>query len=798
MKIDFNRIPIKPIMLLGVLFLVCQWSFGQSKVTLSGYVKDKSNGEALIGATIYVKEISAGASTNVYGFYSLTVLPGNYTVDISYVGYKSSRQQLALTKNMQLDIDLDNEAAELQEVVVVADEEEQNKVQSTEMSTVKLDIKTITKMPAFLGEADIIKSLQMTPGVSTVGEGASGFNVRGGSVGQNLLLLDEAPVFNSSHMLGFFSAFNPDAVKDVKLYKGGIPARYGGRLSSLLDIRMKEGNNKETAVQGGIGTVFSRLAVEAPIVKDKGSFIVAGRRSYIDVLAAPLLDDVSLNFYDLTAKANYKINDNNRVYLSGYFGRDNFGFAKDQGLGWGSQTGTFRWNHLFTPKLFSNLSVIYSRYDYELKFGDDDDDRLHWNSEITNFIVKPEFSYFLNSNNELNFGGERIHYTFSPANTSGKSGGQDFNNTIDKKYADETAAFLSNTTHFGKSISAEYGIRLSNFKYTGPGPAYTYNDTIPGKRRTVIGQKDYARGETIASYTNWEPRVSVNFKIDDDNALKVSYNRTAQYVHLISNTISSNPLDIWAPSSNNIKPQTGDQFAVGYFRNFSQRAWEVSVEAYYRALNNQVDYINGAELLQNKYLEGDLLSGKGRAYGLEFYLQRKTGRLNGWASYTLSRTELKIDGINRGNWYPAAYDQTHNFKLAGFYEINKRWSVSSNFVFTTGTPTTTPTSKYYVQGIAVPHNANDSKNNYRLTNYHRLDVAFRLEGKTVKRNGKPKKKTDYWVFSIYNVYARRNAFVIDFKQVDRRFSTGQVIETEALRTSILGTMVPSVSYNFKF
>jgi len=798
MKIGFNRIPVKPIILLGALFFAGQWSFGQSKVTLSGYVKDKSNGEALIGATVYVKEISAGASTNVYGFYSLTVMPGNYTVDISYVGYKSSRQQLALTKNLQLDIDLDNEAAELQEVVVVADEEEQNKVQSTEMSTVKLDIKTITKMPAFLGEADIIKSLQMTPGVSTVGEGASGFNVRGGSVGQNLLLLDEAPVFNSSHMLGFFSAFNPDAVKDVKLYKGGIPARYGGRLSSLLDIRMKEGNNREAAVQGGIGTVFSRLAVEAPIVKDKGSFIVAGRRSYIDVLAAPLLDDMSLNFYDLTAKANYKINDNNRVYLSGYFGRDNFGFAKDQGLGWGSQTGTFRWNHLFNPKLFSNLSVIYSRYDYELKFGDDDDDRLHWNSEITNYIIKPEFSYFLNSNNELNFGGERIHYTFSPANTSGKSGGQDFNNTIDKKYADETAAFLSNTTHIGKSISAEYGIRLSNFGYTGPGPAYTYNDTIPGKRRAVISQKDYARGETIATYTNWEPRVSVNFKIDDDNALKASYNRTAQYVHLISNTISSNPLDIWAPSSNNIKPQTGDQFAVGYFRNFSQRAWEVSVEAYYRALNNQVDYINGAELLQNKYLEGDLLSGKGRAYGLEFYLQRKTGKLNGWASYTLSRTELKIDGINRDNWYPAAYDQTHNFKLAGFYEINKRWSVSSNFVFTTGTPTTTPTSKYYVQGIAVPHNANDSRNNYRLTNYHRLDVAFRLEGKTVKRNGKPKKKQDYWVFSIYNVYARRNAFVIDFKQVDRRFSTGQVIETETLRTSILGTMAPSVSYNFKF
>lgn len=786
-------------LVLLILFLVVLYSgYGQSKVTLSGYVRDKTNGEALIGAAIYVKEISAGASTNVYGYYSLTVPSGNYTVDISYVGFKSNRQQLALTKDTKLDVDLDSEASELQEVVIVADEEEQNKVQSTEMSTTKLDIKTITKMPAFLGEADIIKSLQMTPGVSTVGEGSSGFNVRGGSVGQNLLLLDEAPVFNSSHMLGFFSAFNPDAVKDVKLYKGGIPSRYGGRLSSLLDIRMKEGNNKETDVQGGVGTVFSRLAIESPIVKDKGSFIVAGRRSYIDVLAAPLLDDFSLNFYDLTAKANYKINDNNRVYLSGYFGRDNFGFGSGQGLSWGSQTGTLRWNHLFNPKLFSNFSVIYSRYDYELEFGDDSDDKLNWNSEITNFIIKPEFSYFIGRNNELNFGGEFIRYTFAPANTTGKSGGEAFDNTIAKKYGDEAAAFVSNTTHINPSLSLEYGIRLSNFRYIGPGPVYTFSDTIPGKRRTVVSEKQYDDGETIASYTNWEPRVSVNYKVNDDNAVKISYNRTAQYVHLISNTVSSNPLDLWTPSSNNIKPQIGDQFAVGYFRNFAQNTWEASVEGYYRMLENQVDYINGAELLQNKYIEGDLLSGDGRAYGLEFYLHRKTGRLNGWVSYTLSRSELKIDGINKGEWYPATYDQTHNLKLAAFYEINKRWSVSSNFVFTTGTPTTTPTSKYYVQGIVVPHNANDSKNNYRLTNYHRLDVAFRLDGKTVRRNGKARKNQDYWVFSIYNLYGRRNAFTIDFKQIDERFSTGQIIETEAIRTSILGTMVPSVSYNFKF
>jgi CarboxypepD_reg-like domain/TonB-dependent Receptor Plug Domain len=782
--------------LLLLLLLIGFSSFAQTKKTVSGYIKDASNGEALIGATVYIKELATGATTNVYGFYSVTVASGVYQAEFSYLGYQKVDKPIELAQDVRLDIELQPEAEQLQEVVIT-DTNESNRAQSLEMSTAKLDIKTISKIPAFLGEADVIKSIQMLPGISSVGEGSSGFNSRGGTVGQNLLLLDEAPVYNSSHMLGFFSAFNPDAVKDVKLYKGGIPAKFGGRLSSLLDIRMKEGNNKKFSTQGGIGTVFSRLALEGPIVKDKGSYIVAARRSYIDLLAAPVLGDFKLYFYDVTAKANYSFNAKNRVYLSGYLGRDVFSFGSGQGLDWGSQTGTLRWNHIFNQKLFANFTAVFSRYDYQLQFGDTSSDKFKWNSSINNFIFKPEFSYFINSNNELAFGAELTNYTFDPATTTGASGGEAFNNTTPKKYGDELAAYISHSSKINQKFSVEYGLRISTFQYRGPGFAYTFNDTIPGRRPRVVGTTEYESGKPISTYFNWEPRASVKFQLTEQSSIKASYNRMAQYIHLVSNTVASNPLDIWTPSTNNIKPQIGDQYALGYFRNFNDNKWEFSVEGYYRATQNQLDYINGADLLINEYLEGELLSGIGRAYGMEFYLQRKTGRLNGWVSYTLSRSEFKIDGINNHEWYPALFDRPHNLKMAMFYDINKRWSFSANFTYQTGTPTTSPTSKYYSQGVAIPLNAENQRNNYRLNDNHRLDIAFTLQGREFKRNGNKRKNHDYWVFSIYNVYARRNAFVVDFKQSDGRF-TNQIIKTEALQTSIIGSMIPSVSYNYKF
>lgn len=787
-----------------ILFLITSFTaHAQTKHTLSGYIKDASNGEALIGATVFVKETSGGGITNVYGFYSVTVPASTYTIEVSYIGYTKITQQVLLEKDIRLDIELQQEAEQLEEVVVTADDEKADKVQNIEMSTNKLSIATIRKIPAFLGEVDIIKSLQLLPGISTVGEGASGFNVRGGSVGQNLILLDEAPVYNSSHLLGFFSVFNPDAVKDTKLYKGAIPSRYGGRLSSLLDVRMKEGNIKKFEASGGVGTIFSRLAIEGPIVKDKGSFIIAGRRSYIDILAKPfvplLQDGGALNFYDLTMKANYNLNQKNRVYLSGFFGRDNFLFDKNQGFSWGNSTATLRWNHIFSKRVFANITGVYSSYDYRLQFGSDNINNFRWRSSISNYIFKPELSYFINTNNELNFGGEIISYSFQPANAIGVSNGDAVDVSLARKYNRESSLYIGNSQKINSVLAVEYGLRYSFFQYLGEGNAYTYSDTIPGKRRTPLSEKSYKKGETIASYGNWQPRFSLKVQVNEQSSIKTSYNRMVQYLHLISNTTASNPLDVWTPTSNNIKPELADQFTLGYFKNIGKsNQWEASVEGYLRYTDNQIDYIDGADLLINKFLEGDLLTGKGRSYGLEFYLQRKTGRFTGWVSYTLGKTELKVDGINKGDWYPTRYDQRHNFKVAAFYDINKRWSISGDFIFTTGTPTTFPTSRYVSQGILIPYNANDSRNNVRLPGYNRLDLSARLEGKSIKRNGKLRKNTDYWVFSLYNVYARKNPFSIYFTQLDKRYVNGDPLQSQAVQLSIIGSIVPSVSYNFKF
>lgn len=774
----------------------------QEKYTINGTIKDGSNGEALIGVTVYIREISNGTTTNEYGFYSITLPKGTYTVEYSYVGFQPVSVTITLDKNVQRTVELTPEAAQLEEVVVKAEVEQAN-VENLEMSTNKLEIKTILRTPMLFGESDLLRSLQLLPGVSTVGEGASGFNVRGGNVGQNLILLDEAPVYNSSHLFGFFSVFNPDAVKDTKLYKGAVPARYGGRLASILDVRMKEGNSKKFEVAGGIGSVFSRVAVEGPIVKDKASFIVAARRSYIDVLARPfvpiLKNGGALNFYDLTLKTNYDINRRNKVYLSGYFGRDIFRFDKTQGFNWGNATATLRWNHLFNERLFLNVTGVYADYDYALQFGKDDLNRFSWNSSITNYIFRPQFTYFIDSRNELTFGADATYYTFVPANAEGVTNGDVVDISLGRKRNLELSAYAGNAQKISDKLSIEYGIRYSYFQYLGAGTEYTYGDTIPGIRKPVIGSRTYADGEVIAQYGNFEPRFSFRVQAGSRASIKGSYNRMAQYLHLISNTTASNPLDVWNPSSTNIKPQLADQFTLGYFRDLTEdKRYEFSAEVYYRTTENQIDYIDGADLLINQYLEGDLLSGIGRAYGLELYFQKKTGRLNGWVSYTLGRTELQVDGINKGAWYETRFNQLHNLKVAAFYDLTPRWQVSANFIFTSGTPTTFPTSRFTQQGILIPYNAFESRNNVQMPDYHRLDVSFRLEGKKVKKNGKERKNSDYWVFSIYNLYARRNPFSIYFSQTDQRTPAGQPITSQATQLSIIGTIVPSVSYNFKF
>ena len=794
--------PVFVVVLTVTLFNPC-YSFGQGKsggITLNGYLKDSGNGESLIGATIYVHDLSSGTVTNEYGFYSLTLPEGSYTIDFSYIGYENISRRIELFTDQRYDLELDEELMQIDEVVIRAKSRDHN-ITSTEMSINKLDIKTIQKMPAFLGEVDIIKSIQLLPGVSTVGEGASGFNVRGGSVGQNLVLLDDAPVYNSSHVMGFFSVFNPDAVKDVKLYKGGIPALYGGRTASILDIKMKEGNTKRFGVQGGIGTVFSRLTVEAPIVKDKGSFIIAGRRSYADLLARTFTNALesgqALNFWDLTLKANYTLGEKDRIYLSGYFGQDRFMFTENQGFSWGNRTATLRWNHLFNNRLFFNLTSYFSDYTYELMLGEDNTDRFEWDSRIRSTALKPEFSYSLNANNKIYFGGELLYYRFDPANAVFNSAGQPTNVSLDPKHAYEMAAYVGNKHTITPKIGIEYGIRYSTFMFAGPGKVYSYEETEPGKRKQLTDVSEVGNRELITYYSSLEPRFSIRYHIGPASSIKASYNRMAQYLHLISNTTASNPLNIWMPSTNNIEPAMANAFGLGYFRNFRNNGFETSLELYYRSTVNQMEYIDGADLLLNEFMEADLLSGIGRAYGMEVSLKKNAGRFTGWIGYTLGKTEMKVEGINRGDWYPTRFDQRHNLSLTGSFQANERWSFSSNFCYITGTPTTFPTSRVEMQGYVVPHNAYESRNNIRIEDYHRLDLSVRLEGKKMRR-GKVRKNQSYWVFGAYNVYGRKNPFSVYFSQKNDRSIPGQPVATKGTKLAIIGSTIPSISYNFKF
>lgn len=768
----------------------------QNNFTLSGYVKDSANSEVLSGCNITVEDAQSGTQSNVYGFFSLSLPAGTYTINFSFVGYNTRSIKVNLNTNVTENIELSKSVASISSMVVKGKKKD-NAVEKVEMSVNNLNISTIKKIPALLGEVDVVKSVQLLPGVSTVGEGASGFNVRGGSIDQNLILLDEAPVFNSSHLFGFFSIFNPDAVKDVKLIKGGMPATYGGRLSSTLDVRMKEGNAKKTEVNGGIGVIFSRLSIEGPLMKKKlnnrASYIIAGRRSYIDVLAKPFtqnnanLKDAIFYFYDLTAKVNLTINPNNRIFLSGYMGRDVFG-VPDARFDWGNSTATFRWNHLFNKKLFSNFTTYYSRYDYKLGFGSGNSS-FDWHSTIDNFSIKPDFTYYITPKNTLNFGVISTYYVFSPGKATSKDIGSTVEFGLPKKYALESAIFAENEQKVGNKLTMRYGIRVSNFTYLGKGSSLQLERPDAGKRANVLGTTDYSSFEVIKSYTVPEPRFSLNYKVNKLNALKLSYNRMAQYLHLISNTAASVPLDVWTPSTNNIKPQIADQVAVGYFKNFGRNIdYELSVETYYKEMQNQIDYVDGAELLLNPELEADLLNGIGRAYGVELYAKKNVGRLTGWISYTLAKSERKVEGVSKNEWYANRFDRRHNLNLTGSYEISKKWSASASFVFGSGTPTNLPNTKYSFQGIqGIPQNASDLRNNVRIKPFHRLDLSATYIHK------KTEKWESSWVVGVYNAYGRRNPFSY-YSQVDPKNS----FATQLIRFSVIGSIVPSVSWNFKF
>ncbi len=781
------------------LFLFLTFFFNslvaQTNVTFSGYIRDIKNGEEMIGVNLKVKELKIGVQTNVYGFYSLTVPSGKCNLTISYIGYTSINKELLIEKNQNLDFEIKEEDKTLEELIITGKKEDDN-VKSIEMSVNKVEMKTIKKMPALLGEVDVIRSIQFLPGVSSVGEGSSGFNVRGGAIDQNLVLLDEAPVYNSSHLFGFFSVFNPDVVKDVKLIKGGIPSSYGGRISSILDVRMKEGNSKKPEFTGGIGTIFSRFAFESPFVKDKGSFIVAIRRSYIDVLAKPFLNgdlkDSRFYFYDFTAKVNFRINNKNTVYLSGYFGRDVFG--ADFGFNWGNSTTTFRWNHVFNNKLFLNTTVFYSNYDYSLDSdlkNENNKDSFKWRSNIENYSIKPVFNYYLNSKNTISFGGQIIYYGFNPGQATAVSGGQTRSIGLPNKYATEAALYIGNEQKLKENITINYGIRYSNYSYLGPGNAVTLKpQTVQnGGKREIAETITYKKGENIQNYGNFEPRLSLNIGLNTSTSLKIGYNRLAQYIHLLSNTVASSPLDVWTPSSNNIKPQLSDQIALGLFRNFKENMYETSIEVYYKTLQNQIDYVRNADLLLNTAVEADLLFGKGLAYGSEFFIKKNKGKANGWVSYTLARTERKIDGLNNNDWFSSRIDKLHNLSVVAIYDLNKKWSFGSTFSFTSGTPASFPTNKFLWQGIALPHNYTDERNTYRIPNSHRLDISATKKNK----HAMFKKGESEWVFSVYNLYNRRNPFSVYVRQ-----NPDKPGDTEAVKYSVFASILPAVTYNFKF
>ncbi|WP_158838394.1 TonB-dependent receptor [Polaribacter sp. L3A8] len=786
--------------LLFLVFLLSFTAFSQEKYTVSGTIYDDSNNETLIGVSIYFPELNTGTTTNEYGFYSVTFPEGTYKVQVSYLGYTTIIETLNFKEKGTKNFKLKEEAESLNEIVIEGNVENLN-VRTPQMSVNRLTSATIKQIPVVLGEADIIKSLILLPGVTSAGEGASGFNVRGGAADQNLILLDEAIVFNSSHLFGFFSIFNPDVIKDVKLYKGGIPAKYGGRLSSVLDIYQKEGNSKEFNVTGGIGLVSSRLLIEGPIKKEKVSFLIGGRSSYAH-LFLPLFDnDNTAYFYDLNTKVNYRINDRNSIFFSGYFGKDVFGISDNFVNTYGNKVGNLRWNHLFSDKLFSNLSLIYSDYFYGLTL---DFVGFEWNSGITNYNLKYDFKHYLNNKIKLSYGINNIYNKFNPGEIipNRDDSGIVPEKLIDK-YANEFAAYIDAEHKINDKLRLQYGIRYSNFTRLGQDELNIYNNDEAViynsefkkyESAEAIGTESFKRSDAISSFNNLEPRVSMSYTLDDNTSVKASYNRMAQYLHLLSNTSSPTPLDVWTPSGKYIKPQLLDQYAIGYFKSLKGGDYSIETEVFYKDIQNRIDYINGANLIANNEIETVILNGKSRAYGLELLLKKNSGKLNGWLAYTLSRSEQLTQGrtadepgINSGQWYNTPYDKTHDFSINASYELNEKWKFNTNFVFQTGQPTNYPVGQYKVQGLNVPIYDDNRRNADRLPTYHRLDVSATL---TPEKN-KNRKWQGEWVFGIYNLYGRQNAASINFTQ------NRETYKNEAIQTSIFG-LVPSVTYNFKF
>ena len=783
-----------------IVFLVFQsiLSIAQERVTLSGSVVDSNNNETVIGVLVEISELKISTFTNEYGFFSLTVPKGSYNLQVSTIGYETKIIEISLQENSKLAIEIKANTKEL-DAVIINKNPYRTSISKPEMSVNKIAISTIKKMPAILGEIDILRSITTLPGVTNAGEGQSGFNVRGGAADQNLILLDEATVYNSSHLFGFFSVFNADAIKDIKLYKGGIPSRFGGRVASVLDIYQKEGNSKAFNLSGGIGLISSRIMAEGPLVKEKGSFLVAGRSSYAHLFLKLTNNKNSAYFYDLNTKLSYKLNENNNLYLSGYFGRDVFSLNNSFVNTYGNTVFNLRWNHLFSDQLFSNFSMIYSDYYYGLTL---DFVGFNWDSGIKNYNLKYDFKHYLNDKTKLFYGANAIYYDFNPGKIEPTNSTSGINpDQLDKKYAFEPALYLDVEQQLSDKFSINYGLRYSLFYRLGNQEINTYanNQAVVFnaeqqiyEKATPTGTVAYGKNETIAKFNNLEPRLALAYLINDQQSVKISYNRMTQYLHLISNTQSPTPLDVWAPSDNFLKPQILDQIAVGYFSELKDGKYSLEIESFYKKIKNRLDYIDGADLIANNAIEQVVLNGNARAYGLEVLFRKNEGKLNGWVSYTLSRSEQQTpgrtsleSGINNGAWYKTGWDKLHNLSVTGMYQFNEKWSFSSIFTLQSGQPVTYPNGQYQYQGITIP--TYGLRNENRLPTYHRLDISATL----IPSKNKNRNWQGEWVFGIYNLYSRKNAASISFRQNQ---DSGN---NEAVRLSIFG-IVPSVTYNFKF
>lgn len=783
--------------------LIFSISQAQEKFTLSGYVRDGSTGEELIGVTVLVKETAGGVVTNPYGFYSLTLPRGKYTIQFRYLGFKTEQKEIALDKNIEMNINLREELVELDDIVVTAQKENVN-ITDIQMSKNEINIQQIKKLPALFGEPDIIKTIQMMPGVVSAGEGNSSFFVRGGSADQNLILIDEAPIYDPSHVFGLFSVFNANAIKSSELYKGGIPSRFGGRLSSILEVRTKDGNNRKFGGNAGIGLLSANLMLEGPIKlgrlrgkdqEENSSFIISVRRSYIDLLlraaknaAKNKKNEIYNNtvyFYDINAKINWRPNQKNRFFLAVYSGRDDFKLEGNFGFGWGNRTATFRWNHLFSDRLFSNTSLIASNFDFELG-SDEKINGFKWISNIQEYSFKKDLNYFISPKLTLDFGYHATYRRFTPGKVIPVKGSAFKAIDMQREFALEHGLYAGLQHQLTDRLTLHYGARLSVLQKIGKQTVHFYKGKLGSAKPVRTGSKDFGSFENIKTYVNPEPRLSARYLLGQAS-IKASYNRMVQNTHLVSGGTVPVPFNTWASSGYHLRPQIADQFALGYFRNFNDNTYEFSAETFYKDMRSVTDFADNAQLTFNQDLVTEFRQGKSRAYGLELMIQKKKGKLTGFMAYTWAKVERTIPGVNQGKTFPANHDRRNNLNLVATYEHSDKWSFGTNFTYTTGRPITLPAGSYeFGNNGARIVDIITERNGFRLAPFHRMDISATL----VPRKNKGRKYKTSWVFSLYNVYSRRNPFTI--------YTTNTAKKGKKARLISLFPILPSVTYNIKF